>query len=239
MRFVVRVAIAAALVGCGPSEGDPDPATSTSVVSTGPSTAGSEADTATSAGDGADSTGGGADSTGGGGLSQTAACAAYLTCATAAAPAELGNLLEAYGPEGTCWQSTPEVAAQCDLACMAGLAQLQEEFCDDPACGGSCSAEPGPPVIVSVSWTNVPGCTQGVGSEVEVVIDVDDPDHDISQLTFSGQAIGCTGALDSATSTLFCPTLAPYSAQVEVSDPLGNQDALDFTFEPCVDGSAP
>lgn len=82
----------------------------------------------------ADSTGG--NSTTGGGLSQTASCAAYLACAAATTPAELGSLLEAYGPDGTCWQSTPEVAAQCDMACMVGLTQLEDAFPAEPACGG-------------------------------------------------------------------------------------------------------
>lgn len=254
IAFLGRIGVLTVLLACGPSTQDPDPSGSTSGSETGASSDPSTVDDGGDASPQTDTSAAttqvddGSDSTGGGGLSQTAACAAYLTCAAAATPAELGALLEAYGPDGTCWQSTPEVAAQCDMACMSGLAQLQEAFCDEPACGGggdSCASdasgggEPGPPVIVSVSWTNVPGCTMGVGSDVEFVIEVEDPDHDVSELVFSGFAIGCSGMFDSASPTLLCPNAAAYSAEIEVTDPLGNQDALEFSFSPCVDGSAP
>jgi hypothetical protein len=188
----------------------------------------------------------GSDTTGGGGLSQTKACAAYLECAAATTPAELPALLEAYGPDGTCWQSTPELAEQCDTACMTGLVQLQEMFQDEPACGGgggstesSTGAPAGPPMIVSVSWMNDPNCTPGVASDVVFTIDVGDPDDELAALTFSGLAIGCTGQFDSPMTTILCPNVAPYSAMIEVSDPDGNSDSIDFMFSPCEDGTAP
>ncbi len=237
-----RWVLTGALVGCGPTVADPDPAASTSATSSGAGasedTSGDDATSRTSVADDA-------GSTGGGGPSQTDACAAYLSCAAAATPAELGALLDAYGPEGTCWQSTSEVARQCDMACGAGLAQLQDAFCDEPACGAvacpspSDGAIPGAPVIVSVSWTSPPGCMPGIGSDVQFTIDVTDPDHPVSELTFSGQVIGCVGALDAPMSSLVCPNAAPYTGEVEVSDPDGNADAIELLIMPCVDGSAP
>ncbi len=70
----------------------------------------------------------------GGGISPTAACAAYLECATVVSPGELGMLLDAYGPEGSCWESTQDVADQCDEACANGLAQLMAAAPNEPAC---------------------------------------------------------------------------------------------------------
>ncbi|MEX1363780.1 MAG: hypothetical protein AB1Z98_11675 [Nannocystaceae bacterium] len=67
-------------------------------------------------------------------LSPSVACDAYLECATIVTPAGLGPLLDAYGPEGTCWQSTPAVAEQCEMACEAGLELLQMSFPDEAAC---------------------------------------------------------------------------------------------------------
>ncbi|MEM9457207.1 MAG: hypothetical protein AAGF11_23720 [Myxococcota bacterium] len=72
-----------------------------------------------------------------GGLSPTSACEEYLECVAVVTPMGLGPLLETYGPGGTCWQSTPDVAEQCDIACMAGLEQLQEAFPEEPVCSGS------------------------------------------------------------------------------------------------------
>jgi hypothetical protein len=139
MRLAIALLIGSMSIGCTADDGNADTSGSATAASTaegeesGGSGPGTDAGMGTTvAGDGpADSSGGG------GGLSQTAACAAYLACATVATPAELGSLLEAYGPEGTCWASTPEVAAQCDMACMAGLEQLQEGFGDEPECGGN------------------------------------------------------------------------------------------------------
>ncbi len=99
-------------------------------------------------------------------------------------------------------------------------------------------AEPGPPVINSITWTQAPGCTMGTGSDVEVVVDVSDPDNDPSELTVSGLLIGCTGEVDSLMATILCPQLAPYTGTITVADPDGNEDDLEITIEPCVDGSA-
>src|SRR5690606_1860329 len=61
----------------------------------------------------------------GAGLSQTQNCAAYLTCISEVTPSELGRLLGDYGPEGSCWASTEQVADLCDEACLQGLEQCE------------------------------------------------------------------------------------------------------------------
>ncbi len=64
-----------------------------------------------------------------------AICARYVSCATAAAPAEAAATLMAYGPSGTCWQSTPEVAADCAVACQRGIEGLHgSDGADCPLC---------------------------------------------------------------------------------------------------------
>lgn len=77
--------------------------------------------------------GGTTDDTGGT-LSPSATCDAYLQCASVVSPAELGPLLDAYGPSGTCWESTQDVADQCEVACDAGLEQLRMAYPDEAAC---------------------------------------------------------------------------------------------------------
>lgn len=248
---LVVVLLGSSLLGCTDGEEDTHSAgTGTGAATESVADESEGAGPASGSGDGATSTNEGTgegpvdSSDGGGGLSQTAACAAYLACATVATPAELGELLETYGPEGSCWASTDEVADQCDLACMAGLEQLQEAFGDEPACGGTGSTdgpsgEPGPPVITGVTWMADVACTVNTGSDFFFVIEVEDPDDAIADLTFSGLAIGCSGEFDGEMPTLFCPNVADYSATVTVADPAGNQDSLDFMFGPCSSGSAP
>jgi hypothetical protein len=97
----------------------------------------------------------------------------------------------------------------------------------------------GGPTIDSVTWTNPPGCTAGMGGDVNVTISVSDPDNDASEITLSGLVIGCTGDLNAASVTLVCPNAATYNGTVNAVDPDGNEDSLDIEIEPCVDGSAP
>lgn len=142
MRLLIALLVGSTSIGCTAvaGEGDADSsgsATGATSTAEGDESAGGQPGTESGGGTTVADDGAADSSGGGGGLSQTAACASYLSCATVATPAELGTLLEAYGPEGTCWESTPEVAAQCDMACMAGLEQLQEAFGDEPACGGN------------------------------------------------------------------------------------------------------
>ena len=108
----------------------------------------------------------------------------------------------------------------------------------EPEEGSSSSGEAGPPVINGVTWTQAEGCMEGTGSDVEIVIDVTDPDNDVSELTISGMAIGCSGEIDAATVTLLCPQVAPYPTTIEVEDPDGNTADIEFDIEICMDGSA-
>lgn len=111
----------------------------------------------------------------------------------------------------------------------------------DPTTGPSDSSGGGGmgPTIDSVTWTNPGGCTAGVGGDVDVVIEVSDPDNDASEITLSGMVIGCKGALDAPMVTLVCPNAAPYAGTVTAADPDGNEDEVDIDMQPCVDGSAP
>lgn len=127
---------------CGDPEDDAPPSsetgseTSPESTSAGETGEGGPTADAGSASSGATAANGTEDS---GGLSPTQACEAYLACAAATTPGELGPLLETYGPDGSCWSSTPAVAEQCDMACEVGLMQLGEGFPDEPRCEGTAS----------------------------------------------------------------------------------------------------
>jgi hypothetical protein len=71
--------------------------------------------------------GGGLAPDGGGAAAQMQPpiCADYLACATAVTPAGAAELLAAYGPTGTCWSTTAQVAADCTNACKSGLLSLR------------------------------------------------------------------------------------------------------------------
>jgi hypothetical protein len=131
------------------------------------------------------------------GLSPTAACDAYLACAAATIPSELGPLLETYGPDGTCWQSTQEVADQCDMACEVGLMQLQDGFPDEPACGGT---------------TTSTGDTSGGGSTCAETAD----DTGTGQQPDAGMYSACDNATDcvglDACEAGFCTTACTNAA---------------------------
>lgn len=75
-----------------------------------------------------------ASDSGGGGISQTDACRHYLECVAETSPAAVGPLLETYGPTGTCWESTAEVAELCDSACEDALATTAAAYPDAKAC---------------------------------------------------------------------------------------------------------
>ncbi len=55
-----------------------------------------------------------------------AVCQDYLACAGEMAPTEMADLLEAYGPDGSCWDQGNEVADTCGAACQAGLEDLRD-----------------------------------------------------------------------------------------------------------------
>lgn len=56
-------------------------------------------------------------------------CRSYVTCAEATG-ATKGSLDSSYGPMGTCWTTTMEMADACTKACHTGLAALQKQYPD-------------------------------------------------------------------------------------------------------------
>lgn len=139
LELIVAIGISHwVLASCGDGDEVASASTSNGTGSTNPSSATGATDASATQSDASEAT----SSTDGGGLSPTAACEAYLACAAATVPSELGALLDAYGPEGSCWQSTQDVADQCDMACEVGLGQLQETYSDESACGGSGDTTP-------------------------------------------------------------------------------------------------
>ena len=73
-------------------------------------------------------------SSGGAADMQTQACRSYLECAAEHVPGELGQLIDAFGPSGSCWEGDASLAMTCDEACEAGLADLVDAF-GERACG--------------------------------------------------------------------------------------------------------
>jgi hypothetical protein len=94
------------------------------------------------------------------------------------------------------------------------------------------------PAITRVSWEAVAGCEALTLSDVEITVTVTDADTPPAMLTFAGSAVGCTGAIEGATSTVECPNAAPYPSSVTVTDPQGNADTVSFTFGVCETGMA-
>jgi hypothetical protein len=59
-----------------------------------------------------------------GGAGQSRDCKKWISCFDAAFPDRAGEQARAYGPDGECWKSTPEVAKNCSAACTeATIAQ--------------------------------------------------------------------------------------------------------------------
>ncbi len=91
---------------------------------------------------GAGAAGGGSAATGGQdaglGGGPPDVCQRYLSCALSTQPATGAAVIAAYGEAGTCWNTTPEVAATCVAACQTGLEQLHQL---DPAACPTCVAD--------------------------------------------------------------------------------------------------
>lgn len=85
-----------------------------------------------------DGTGASASDTGGTGAHGD--CDQYVECIGAVSPETLDEAEMAYGPGGTCWQSTPELAQSCIDACAAGLETFALVYPDEPKCGGTPSS---------------------------------------------------------------------------------------------------
>lgn len=70
-----------------------------------------------------------------------AECERFLDCTLATTPSAVGPLLEAYGPEGSCWDTDSlDAVALCTDACRAGREANGELFPDIKACG-ECTAD--------------------------------------------------------------------------------------------------
>jgi hypothetical protein len=108
-----------------------------------------------------------------------------------------------------------------------------EEVDSGADAGGSAA-----PTITRVSWEAAPGCEALTTSDVDITVTVMDTDTPAPMLTFTGSAVGCTGAIDGASSTVECPNAAPYPSSITVTDPQGNSDTASFTFGPCETGMA-
>lgn len=69
-------------------------------------------------------------------------CARYVSCVTKSTPAGAAAVLAAYGENGTCWQSTAQVAADCVTACRTGIEQLHrpgDGVCQECLSNAECS----------------------------------------------------------------------------------------------------
>lgn len=65
-----------------------------------------------------------------------AACERFLDCLLATSPTAVGPLLEAYGAEGSCWDTDDIDAVKlCTDACRAGREEQARLFPDEQACG--------------------------------------------------------------------------------------------------------
>jgi hypothetical protein len=102
------------------------------------------------------------------------------------------------------------------------------------ACGSDDKEPSGEsPIISDVTVAFDPNCVAAFSSPVLITTTAVDEDTDIGDLTYSGSVEGCTGSIDSASASVSCPQLAPYSGSVTVTDPEGNSDTESFTFGVC------
>ena len=60
-------------------------------------------------------------------------CEALLDCAAATAPGDYGALIDAYGPEGSCWVDQ-ETADRCGNACVTLFEGYAEAYPDVEEC---------------------------------------------------------------------------------------------------------
>jgi hypothetical protein len=66
-------------------------------------------------------------------IDQASICADYLNCLASVDPSALAAVQSTYGTEGTCW-TDEATAAQCAEACKTGLAQMDDEYPEEPKC---------------------------------------------------------------------------------------------------------
>ncbi|MEM7152896.1 MAG: hypothetical protein AAF799_08635 [Myxococcota bacterium] len=65
-------------------------------------------------------------------VDQAGVCARYIECVAAVDPAQVGQAVEQYGPEGSCW--TPDTLAVCSQACIDARRNLWQLDLDEMAC---------------------------------------------------------------------------------------------------------
>ncbi len=69
-------------------------------------------------------------------LDQSDACKRYVECTSTVAPSGLGPILDAYGPDGSCWGQDQDLWDTCNDACINGTADYSTQFPDETACWG-------------------------------------------------------------------------------------------------------
>ncbi|MCY1006365.1 hypothetical protein OV079_12490 [Nannocystis pusilla] len=63
-------------------------------------------------------------------------CEQYLACVAVVSPDTLPTAESTFGPAGTCWQSSPEVAQGCIDSCASSLNTFGMLYPEEAACGG-------------------------------------------------------------------------------------------------------
>ena len=89
---------------------------------------------------------------------------------------------------------------------------------------------------VAVSWEALLPCAMFTPSDYEVTVVVE---GEVPPVTVEGSVTLCEGPIDMlGVNTIGCPNSGSYSGTVTVTDAAGS-DGVQFTINPCVDGSAP
>ncbi|PCC66836.1 hypothetical protein [Nannocystis exedens] len=100
-----------------------------------------------------------------------------------------------FGPGGTCWQSTPEVAQGCVDTCASGLATFATLYPAEPACGGGVGTTGEPTGTTSEGTTTTDGATSVDPSVGPMTTDVgpcnDVPDQPLHASCTDASGCGC------------------------------------------------
>lgn len=91
-------------------------------------------------------------------LSQSGTCSLYVACMGVVDPAGQAVILAAYGPNGSCWETTA-TSEECDSACVSGLAIAREDKANLAVCGECVSDSDCP--------SSAPTCDAGVCAVAE------------------------------------------------------------------------
>jgi MYXO-CTERM domain-containing protein len=92
--------------------------------------------------------------------------------------------------------------------------------------------------IHEVSWTFATPCDPGLGYGVDILVDARGPSP--GDIIFSGTVEGCTPDLGPfQNSSIACNSTTPFTGLVTAEDRENgdNMDMVEFTIEPCTDGS--